>query len=68
MTFAQLAHETRQSYATALIDYFDPPSKQQLYKVEFEARVKGDKKTWEDFTDELLQLGSKAVPKLQEEA
>jgi len=71
VAFAQLAHETQQSYATAkqtLIDRFDPPSKQQLYKVEFEARVKRDKETWADFADELLQLGSKAFPKLQEEA
>ena len=68
VVFAQLAHETQQSYATAkqvLIDHFDPPSKQQLYKVEFEARIK---RAWADFADELLQLGSKAFPKLQEEA
>ena len=41
MAFAQLAHETQQSYATAkqaLIDRFDPPSKQQLYKVKLELR------------------------------
>jgi len=71
VAFAQLAHETQQSYATAkqaLIDCFDPPSKQQLYKVEFEARIKRDKDTWADFADELLQLGSKAFPKLQVEA
>jgi len=71
VAFAQLAHETQQSYATAkqaLIDRFDLPSKQQLYKVEFEARVTKDKETWADFADELLQLSSKAFPKLQEKA
>lgn len=71
VAFAQLAHETQQSYATAkkaLIDRFDPLSKQQLYKVEFEARAKRDKETWADFADELLRLASKAFPKLQEEA
>ena len=71
VAFAQLAHETQQSYATAkqaLINRFDPPSKQQLYKVEFEARFKRDKETWADFADELLQLSSKAFPRLQEEA
>jgi len=42
------AHETQQFYATAkqvLIDHFDPPSKQQLCKVESETRTK---ETWED--------------------
>lgn len=71
VAFAQLAHETQQSYETAkkaLIDRFDPPSKQQLYKVEFETRAKRDKETWADFADELLHLCSKAFPKLQEEA
>ena len=71
MAFTQLAHETQQSYKTAkkaIIDRFDPPSKQQLYKVEFEARAKRDKETWANFADELLHLCSKAFPKLQEEA
>jgi len=36
--------------------------------VEFEARAKRDKETWADFADKLLQLSSKAFPKLQEEA
>jgi len=48
MAFVQLAHETQQSYATtkeAFIDRFDLPSKQQMYKVEFEARAKRDKET-----------------------
>jgi len=70
MAFAQLAHETQQSYATAkqaLIDRFDPPSKQQLYNVKFKARTKRDKEMWADFPDELFQLASKAFPKLQEE-
>ena len=71
VAFTQLDHEIQQSYATAkkaLIERFDPPSKQQLYKVEFEGRRKRDKETWVDFADELLLLASKAFPKLQEEA
>ena len=57
VVFTQLAHETQRSYETskkALIDRFDLPSKQRLYKVEFEARAKRDKETWADFADELL--------------
>jgi len=71
VAFTQLAHETQQSYETAkkaLVDRFDPPSKQHLYKVELEARSKRDKETWADFANELLLLASKAFPKLQEEA
>ena len=66
-----MSHEIQQSYETAkeaLLERFDPPSKQQLYKVEFEGRRKRDKETWADFGDELLRLASKAFPKLQEEA
>jgi len=69
VAFTQLAHETQQSYATAkkaIIECFDPPSKQQFYKVEFER--KEDKESWANFADELLLLASKAFPKLQEEA
>ena len=71
VVFTQLAHEMQQSYTTtkkALIEHFDPPSKQQLYKVEFEGRRKRAKEMWADFADELLLLASKAFPKLQEEA
>ena len=69
--FTQLVHKTQQSCETAkkaLIDCFDPPNKQQLYKVEFEARAKRHKETWADFADELLHLCNKAFLKLQEEA
>ena len=71
VAFTQMAHEIQQSYATAkeaLLERFDPPSKQQLYKVEFEGRRKRHKETWADFGDELLLLAGKAFPKLQEEA
>jgi len=71
MAFTQLAHETQHSYETAkkaLVDCFDPLSRKQLYKVEFDTRNKRDKETWADFAVELLLLASKAFPKLQVEA
>ena len=63
VAYTRLSHETRQAYATtkkALCKRFEPPSKRQLYKVEFESRRKRDKESWADFGNELLLLSSKA--------
>ena len=71
VAYSRLSHETQQSYATtkaALCERFEPPSKRQLYKVEFESRQKRDKESWADFGDALLLLASRAFPSLQDEA
>ena len=71
VAYSRFSHETQQSYATtkkALSQQFEPPSKRQLYKVEFESRQKRDKESWADFGNDLLLLASKAFPSLQDEA
>ena len=71
MAYNHLAHKTQGNYSAtkaALLERFEPPSKHQLYKVEFESRRKQGKESWADFGDELLVLASKAFPSLQDEA
>ena len=71
MAYTRLSHETQQAYATtkkALCEWFEPPSKRQLYKVELESRRKRDKESGADFGDKLLLLASKAFPDFQDEA
>ena len=71
VVYTRLSHETQQAYATtkeALCERFEPPSKRQLYKVEFESRSKRDKESWADFGDELLLLASKAFPDFEDKA
>ena len=70
MAYNHLAHETQRDYSStkaALRERFEPPSKRQLYKVEFKSRRKQSKESWADFGDELLMLASKAFPSLQDE-
>ena len=48
MVYSGLSHHTQQSYATtkeSLSQQFEPPSKRQLYKVEFESRQRQDKES-----------------------
>ena len=52
----------------ALSQRFELPSKQQLYKVEFESRQRRDEEYWADFADDLLLLASRVFPSLQDEA
>jgi len=64
-------HETQNSYLTvkaALRERFEPQSKRELYRVEFEncSRKEGD--TWSDFADELMLLACRAFPGLQNES
>ena len=70
MAYTRLSHETQQHYhqGSPIRERFEPPSKQHLYKVEFESRKKQDKESWADFGDKLLLLASKAFPSLQDEA
>ena len=71
VAYTRLSHETQGSYAAtkeALSQRFEPPSKRQLYKVEFESRQKQDKESRADFGDDLLLLAGKAFPSLQDEA
>ena len=68
---AQLPHETQQTYAAvkdALRERFEPESKRELYKVQFENRRKQKEESWADFGDDLMALVNKAFPRLQEEA
>ena len=44
---------------------FEPSSKQEVYKVEFENRRKRKTESWGDFGDKLLRLVDKAFPNLQ---
>ena len=62
---------TQQTYATvkgALRGRFEPDSKRELYKVQFESRKKRTEENWADFGDDLMVLVNKAFPNLQEEA
>ena len=71
MVYTRLSHETQGSYTTTketLSQQFELPSKQQLYKVEFDSRQKQDKESWVDFGDDLLLLASMAFPSLQDKA
>ena len=62
------AHESYASLKAALKERFEPSSKQEVYKAEFESRRKISTESWGDFGDELLQLVDKAFPSLQPEA
>ena len=71
MAYTHLAHEIQASYndtKVALRDRFEPSSKKELYKVEFECRKKQKTENWADFADDLLVLVDKAFPDLQAEA
>ena len=70
MVYSWLSHQNQQSYATtkeSLSQRFEPPSKQQLYKVEFESRQRRGKESWADFGNDLMLLASKAFPRLKDE-
>ena len=62
------AHESYASLKAALKERFEPSSKQEVYKAEFESRRKRSTESWGDFGDELLQLVDKGFPSLQPEA
>ena len=71
MAYTRLPHVTRQTYATvkgALHERFEPDSKRELYKVQFESCKKRTEENWADFGDDLMVLVNKAFPNLQEEA
>ena len=71
VAYTRLPHVTQQTYATvkgALRERFEPDSKCELYKVQFESRRKQREESWADFSDDLMVLVSKAFPNLQEEA
>ena len=62
------AHGSYASLKAALKERFEPSSKREVYKAEFESRRKRNTESWGDFGDELLQLVDKAFPALQQEA
>ena len=71
VAYTRLPHVTRQTYAAdkgALRERFEPDSKRELYKVQFESRRKKSEESWADFSDDLMVLVNKAFPNLQEEA
>ena len=71
MALTRLPNNANESYASlkaALKERFEPSSKQEVYKAEFESRRKRSAESWGDFGDELLQLVDKAFPALQSEA
>ena len=53
-------HESYASLKAALKERFEPSSKQEVYKTEFESCRKRSTESWGDFGDELLQLVDKA--------
>ena len=64
-------HETQNSYLTikaALYERFEPQSKRELYRVEFENRSRKEGDTLSDFSDELMVLVHRAFPGLQNES
>ena len=67
----RLTEETLDSYSSlkdALKKRFDPESKRELYKAEFQARQKTKAEDWVSFADDLRLLAEKAYPSLQAEA
>ena len=57
MALMQLTGDTPQMYDAlkrALREHFEPSSKQEVYKAEFENRRKQKTESWGDFRDELL--------------
>ena len=68
MALTRLPDEATQTYGAikkALREHFEPSSKQEVYKAEFENRRKRKTESWGDFGDELLHLVDKAFPNLQ---
>jgi len=68
MALMQLTGDTPQTYDAlkrALRERFEPSSKQEVYKAEFENRRKQKTESWGDFRDELLWLVDKAFSSLQ---
>ena len=66
-----LSHETQESFElckAALRERFEPASKREHYKLEFERRKKSKTENWADFGDDLHSLADKAFPELQDEA
>ena len=53
---------------SALTERFEPTSKQEVSKAEFESRRKSKAESWGDFGDELLRLVDKAFPTLEYKA
>ena len=68
VALTRLPSDTIQTYEVikkALKERFEPSSKQEVYKAEFESQRKRKTESWGDFGDELLRLVDKAFPKLQ---
>ena len=71
VVYTRLPHVTQQTYTAikgALHECFEPDSKCDLYKVQFESHRKKSEESWADFSDNLMVLVNKAFPNLQEEA
>ena len=71
LAFTRLGNEVQQLYTRAkaeLRDRFEPSSKKELYKVQFECRKKSSTENRADFADDLPVLLDKAFPDLQPEA
>ena len=62
------AHDSYASLKAALLERFEPSSKREVYKAEFESRRKKSSESWVDFGYELLRLVDRAFPSLQQEA
>ena len=59
VAYNRLSHETRESYkasVSALRNRFEPCSKRELYKINFERRTKHGEESWADFGDDLVVL------------
>ena len=68
VALVRLPGSTTEAYLSikqALRGRFEPPSKQELYKAEFESRRKQKSESWIDFADNLLGLVDRAFPTLQ---
>ena len=71
MAFIRLPTEAHQYYValkSALTERFEPTSKQEVFKAEFESHRKSNAESWGDFGDELLRLVDKAFPTLEYKA
>ncbi len=68
MAFQHLSDDTRASYGQAkeaLKARFEPPSRKDLYKAEFQSRRKKRAESWADFAEDLKILIDKAYPHLE---
>ena len=71
MSFNNLSHAEQQSFSssrTALYNRFEPDSKREFYKVQFDNLAKPDEEDWADYGDSLLLIVTKVYLDMTREA